>query len=128
VEATTHDGARYVGQVQLGPLSRSMIADERGDAQPATLQAPAFALMGANPNPSPTGALTVRFSLPSTEPAQLELIDIAGRRVRAMDLDGIGTGERTVRFEMDRDAPAGLYWLRLTQAGRSASTRVVVVR
>jgi hypothetical protein len=105
-----------------------MIADGRGEAQPATLKAPVFALMGTTPNPSPAGPLTIRFSLPSTEPARLELLDVAGRRVGATDLDGIGTGERTVRFEMDRDAPAGLYWLRLTQAGRSITARIVVLR
>jgi hypothetical protein len=82
--------------------------------------------MGATPNPSPVGPLAVRLSLPTDEPARLELIDIAGRRVRAMELDG--AGERAVRFEIDRGTPSGLYWLRLTQARKSATARVVVVR
>ena len=53
---------------------------------------------------------------------------IAGRRIRAMDLDGTGVGERDVSFEIDHGTPAGLYWLRLTQVGRSVTMRVIVLQ
>jgi hypothetical protein len=81
--------------------------------------------MGATPNPSPAGPLAVRLSLPTAAQARLELLDVAGRRVGTMDFEGVG--ERVVRFEVDRSTHAGLYWLRLTQEGRSASTCVVMV-
>jgi len=77
------------------------------------------------PNPA-SRELSVRVALPTDAPAQLELLDLAGRRVRAQEL--AGGGERTVRLDgVDRLA-AGIYLLRLTQGRATRFARVAIVR
>lgn len=81
------------------------------------------------PNPA-TRDLTVRYSLPSSRPATLELFDVNGRRLRSLPLspeagphvvtiDSTGDGERL---------PDGAYLLRLTQSERTVTTKVVLRR
>lgn len=84
-----------------------------------------FALDGAVTNPS-VGSPLVRFSLASTAPATLELIDLSGRRVRTREVGALGAGRHELVLGA---APApGLYWLRLQQGASQAVRRVVVVR
>jgi hypothetical protein len=73
--------------------------------------------------------LFVSFSLESDAPARLDLLDIAGRRVLGHDVGALGAGTHILRLDAGAPRPpAGLYVLRLTQAGRVASTKVVVAR
>ncbi len=85
-----------------------------------------FALAGARPNPA-RGALMVSLSLPSGSPARLELYDVNGRRVLEQDLAGAGPGDLSVRLTPDRPLRAGLYFVRLTQGGRSLTARACLV-
>jgi hypothetical protein len=71
--------------------------------------------------------LVVAFTLPSRDAARLELVDVAGRRVLARDLTGLTPGCHALRLETPLP-PVGLYFLRLTQSGRSVTARVVVCR
>ena len=83
-------------------------------------------LAGARPNPA-HGVLRIAFALPSTEPATLELIDVAGRRIARRDVGALGPGEH----ELGLGSPhlkAGLYFVRLTQAGEVLNARVVLMR
>jgi len=82
-----------------------------------------FALDGANPNPGP--GLTVSFSLASDAPATLAAFDISGRRVASREVGALGLGHHVVRLGR---VPAGVYVIRLTQAGRSLTARAVVTR
>jgi len=85
---------------------------------------PAVALRAPAPNPA-SREVSVRVALPSDAPARLELLDLAGRQVRARVLDG--AGERTASFDgLDRLAP-GLYLLRLTQGRESRFARLAIV-
>jgi hypothetical protein len=86
----------------------------------------AFALEGAIPNPARRGA-TVRFSLPDAQPAHLELIDIAGRRLMRREVGALGPGVHTVELRGDLDLAPSVYILRLESAGRTAVRRVVIV-
>ncbi len=89
-------------------------------------QLPAGSLaLAAGPNPV-RGALTVRFSLPDASPARLELLDLAGRRVRAMDVEG--TGEHATRFVEPGALPPGLYLVKLSRGGDVKTVRIAVVR
>lgn len=77
------------------------------------------------PNPA-ARQMTVSLSLPSSDPATLELIDAAGRRWLGREVGGLGAGLHRVELAPD-PVPAGLYFLRLQQRGRVAMTRVVML-
>ena len=84
-----------------------------------------FALHGAEPNPA-VQQLWVSFSLPNASPATLALYDLAGRRVRAREVGGMGTGKWRVNLDEGEPLPAGIYQMTLTR-GRASLTRPVVV-
>ena len=84
-------------------------------------------LGGAFPNPA-SPDLTVAFSLPTREPATLELLDIAGRRILLRPVGAYGPGDHVVRLGDGRRFPAGIYLLRLTQGKRSVTRKTVVVQ
>lgn len=85
-----------------------------------------LAIAGAQPNPA-VRDLAIAFTLPTAEPATLELLDLAGRRVASRSLAGATPGAQVL--SLGRGAfPAGVYFARLTQAGRSVQQRVVVLQ
>lgn len=86
-----------------------------------------LALAGLRPNPA-TREATVSFTLPRRAPATLELLDVSGRRVLARDVGGLGPGSHMVSLDRGRRPPAGLYFVRLTQDGRTVTARGVIVR
>ena len=85
-----------------------------------------LALEGAVPNPAVRG-LNVAFTITGVAPARLELVNVAGRIVGSMDLTGFGPGRHTVDFAEGRRVPAGTYFLRLSQNGKSVTKTAVVV-
>jgi hypothetical protein len=87
-----------------------------------TITAAEFALRPANPL---VGDGSIRFSLVTSAPATLTVFDVAGRRVAMQDVGSLGPGWHSVRLA---ELPAGVQIIRLSQAGRSLSSRVVVIR
>jgi hypothetical protein len=85
-----------------------------------------FALRRAS-GMSDRGALRFVVSLPSSAPARLELMDVTGRRVAGQDVTALGSGEHEVVLDASGTSQ-GVYWARLSQAGRMLSSRVVLVR
>jgi hypothetical protein len=75
------------------------------------------------PNPA-RGEVLVRFSLPSDAPARLELLDVSGRRVRSVSVQGAGA--HAFRFDELERLTAGVYVLRLEQGGRAATSKVAL--
>jgi hypothetical protein len=86
-----------------------------------------FALEGLVPNPA-VAELNVAFSLPQARPATLMLLDVSGRELTAREVGSLGPGRHLVRLDAAGHTPPGIYWLRLTQGGRSLVRRGVVVR
>ena len=79
--------------------------------------------------PNPTGSMpAVRFTLVTWEPASLELVDLAGRRVMKRELGSPGPGRHEEPLAPGGLPALGVYWLRLAQGGRRTATRVVFVR
>jgi len=79
-------------------------------------------------HPNPGGALVgIAYSLDDWRPARLELLDIAGRAVLTRSLGSPGPGFHDFSLGSSELKP-GLYWVRLSQAGRSAAARVSIVR
>jgi hypothetical protein len=66
------------------------------------------------------------FSLPSWQPAELELYDLTGRRVSARDVGTLGPGEHSLQLAADMRISPGMYWLRLSQGSERSTARIVV--
>ena len=58
----------------------------------------------------------------------MALFDVSGRQLAARRVDEMGPGWHTVTLGGRSNLPAGLYVIRLTQDGRSLTTRATVVR
>jgi len=86
-----------------------------------------FGLRGAVPNPL-RGDLVVEFRLPDAAPAQLEVFDLAGRRMIRESVGALGGGSHSIRVKSGAPLPAGLYVVRLTRAGEHRVKRAVVLR
>jgi hypothetical protein len=106
-------GDEFVGEVWVGATS----GVEEGSPRAAIS-------LNVSPNPA-RGPIAISFDFPSTAPARLELFDVRGRRVlwREVEPSAAGSGHLV---EDTKNYPSGLYYLRLTQSGRSATTRLVV--
>ena len=71
--------------------------------------------------------LIVHFTLPALGPAQLELLDLAGRRVAAVDVGALGPGAHAVDLAGGLRLTPELYVVRLVQGARQRMRRVVVL-
>jgi hypothetical protein len=86
-----------------------------------------FALSGAMPNPA-VRAPRISLTLPDATPATLDLVDLAGRRVRTRDVGALGAGRHLVDLGQEGALAPGLYFARLTRAGTSVTAKVCVAR
>jgi hypothetical protein len=88
----------------------------------------AFGLRGVEPNPA-IGRVTIRFSLPVAAPANLEVLDLAGRRVAEREVGAMGPGAHTVTLSSElASLPAGVYAVRLRQLGNSQTVKLSLMR
>jgi hypothetical protein len=71
-----------------------------------------------------TGPFDVAFSLANGMPASLAVFDVGGREIVSREVGAMGAGRHTVRLG---NLPAGMYVVRLSQAGSSLSSRVAVL-
>ena len=85
-----------------------------------------FALRGARPNPS-IGSMSFAFSLADDSPATLELVDLVGRRVFTRQVGSLGTGFHIVPLN-NANLPIGIYAIKLTQHGRTLSSKVTMIK
>lgn len=88
---------------------------------------PRFALRGFPRNPITRSGMDVSFTLASAQPAELELLDVGGRRVRSESVGSLGPGSHVVRFRRGESIEPGIYWLRLRQGSEQGVTKVVVL-
>jgi hypothetical protein len=86
-----------------------------------------LALQGVRPNPSSGRELRVGFSLPSGAPARLQLVDVSGRSVSAVDVGALGAGTHALDLAVGRQLAPGLYVVRLTQGGEVRTARVTLL-
>jgi hypothetical protein len=106
-------GDELVGEVWVGSLSG--VGTEAPKA--------GFSL-AVSPNPV-RGPVAISFSPLSVAPARLEIFDVRGRRVVVRDIGPSEAGSG--RLVQDTTGyPSGLYYVRLTRSGSSATTRLVV--
>jgi hypothetical protein len=123
------EGVRYGYRLGVGSGGVSGGGERYfGEAWVEVPGAAGFALLGPRPSPASDGVVRVAFSLPNGAEARLELIDVAGRVVSRRDVGELGGGSHVVTFAPDRPLAAGLYWVRLTRAGRALVGKVAVAR
>jgi PKD repeat protein len=92
------------------------------------LLGPALRLLRVTPNPAHAGVeLSVQLSLPVSEPARLQVLDLAGRIVLNSDLASRDKGFHEIRLAWERRPAPGTYWVRLSQGGKFVSTPVVIL-
>ena len=100
-------------------------------ASPVTPPAWRFALHPGRPNPS-NPSTRLRFELPVAAPARLEILDVRGRLVRLLVEGLLPAGPAAVEWDgrdwLGREAPSGVYVVRLAAAGRSATQKLTLVR
>ena len=85
-----------------------------------------FSLDAVRPNPA-FRPPSVWFSLAGREPALLEILDLAGRRVLSREVGSLGPGSHVAPLGIEAPVP-GIYFLRLTQGRESRTLRVVFAR
>lgn len=71
-------------------------------------------------------SLRVSFTLLTEEPARLEAFDITGRLVARHEVGSMGPGRHQLNMVGSR-VSSGWYLLRLTQGGRAATTKAIVM-
>lgn len=78
-------------------------------------------------NPMRSAALEMDVVLAGTDPARIEVLDVAGRRLIDQRLDGLGPGSHHLQLGRSPGGP-GLVLLRLSQAGQVRIARAVLLR
>jgi Fibronectin type III domain len=87
----------------------------------------AFGLDEVVPTPS-NGTLRVTFRLPVASGAKLDLVDVAGRSIRKVEVSSFGPGQHTIDLTRGTPLPAGYYIVRLRQGTQVATRSAIVVR
>lgn len=87
----------------------------------------ALAVLGGAPNPA-VGRMRIAFTLPTGDAASLEVLDVSGRRVWSSDVGTLGAGRHVADLGGTNGAAPGLYFVRLRQAGRIATGKVLLTR
>lgn len=101
------------------------------DVDPTTGPTSALWLASAAPNPTPAGTM-LAFSLPGSQHARLEIVDVAGRMVRVIADGPLDAGEHRLGWDgtdaSGAKARAGVYYCRLLTGGERRSTTIVLTR
>ena len=114
---TTSDIKDYVVSYQPGP-----------PPPPPPFAADTLALTIRQITPNPTlDTAEVDYRLAGPEPAQLTLLDAAGRIVERLDLGAPGPGRYQTQIR-DPGIHPGIYWVWLSQAGQAVASHVVFLR
>jgi hypothetical protein len=113
----------YAQRVQANGVLGGTVVDVPFDGS----QALSLALDAVRPNPWHGRALTLSFSLATEEPATLEVIDIAGRRVAMQELTARGPSRATTKLVLGSPVAPGVYLVRLRQGDRVRLQRFVVL-
>jgi len=120
-------GSRILGfgHVRVVPAARAPRSGAETVADDAL--APGLALAGGNPVRIAAGPFAVRYTLPTSEPARLELLDVQGRRLAARDLDAGAGRSGHAWLPLARARAGSICFVRVRQGAWSATRRIVVL-
>ena len=103
--------------VRVSGPPRTDVAPSRGTG---------LAIHGTLPQPA-SGPLRVWLTLATQDPATLSLFDVTGREIGSEEVGHLGVGSHVV-VPRQGSLRSGIYLARLTQNGRSVSSRIAVLR
>ncbi len=112
--------------VVLDPNAATAGVDD-GPGTGPTAVSTRLAIDEVRPNPS-TSLPGIVYSLDGWAPARIDLVDVAGRSILSRDLGSPGPGRHEVSLGSAAAPPPGIYWARLSQSGRSVTTKVTIMR
>ncbi len=114
-----------------GGFSPRVDAVTQATAAPGDVLPSVLAVTGVRPNPF-NPRTTVSFDVPATGNVGLAVYDLSGRRVRTLVSGTLGAGRHEAVWSGDDDggrpAAAGVYVLRLVQAGQAVSVKLVLAK
>lgn len=120
-DAASGDGTVQRFTLRIEPASSAVSIDDFGAAHPSE-----FKLHDAYPNPF-NPSTTIRYSLSRTARVQLNVYDLAGRRIAVL-VDGIlASGEHTLQWNAE-GASSGVYLIRLESQGRMSTRSVILAK
>jgi hypothetical protein len=129
LEGLTFDGRRIEGQMQLGRSQRGSLPPHPMDASEVPTDEMATSGISLSVWPNPTALeLQVRVGLTDAGPVRLDLLDLAGRRIQSLDLADTPGSPHVHFLRLSPGVRSGLYWLKVSQAGRERLARVVILR
>lgn len=128
-DPTVQVGEQYGYQLVVSGERGTTASGEVWVTIPATTDAgpsaKIFALRRIAPNPV-VDRFNVTFSLASSDPAKIELLDVSGRRVVGQEVGSMGTGTHSIELAGAEHNAPGVYFLRLTQGNQEQTRRVVL--
>jgi hypothetical protein len=115
----------YIGSLSQGCLAFLTSPEFTAVEPPVFL--PTLELAQSTPNPC-RARTRIRFTIPRSGLASMELLDAQGRRVVSLlDRAAVAAGSNLVEFDASALRP-GIYWYRLEMDGQVESRRLVVMR
>jgi serine protease AprX len=83
------------------------------------------------PNPF-TASTTLRVGLPRASEVEIDVFDVAGRRVRSERTPTLAAGWREISFDArgasGKPLASGVYFYRVTAAGATVTKKMVIAR
>lgn len=86
-----------------------------------------LAFLGTRPSPG-DGRFVLSFSVATREPARIEVLDVAGRRMLVRDLTGLAPGGHALALDESARFPAGIYLVRISQGARRVTGKAAIIR
>jgi hypothetical protein len=80
------------------------------------------------PNPAGETPVYVQFTIEQTAPVWIQLLDAAGQPVQTLYKGVMNAGKQQVEAQIDRDLPAGMYWVQLIAGEKSNVKAIGVMR
>jgi hypothetical protein len=128
---TTDAGWRYCGwnidDVQIVAVEEVPAGVDDGDGQTVSR----LTLLPASPNPF-NPSTTISFALPAAGVVDLSVYDVSGRRVTTLASGLRAAGPHTETWDgkdaSGREVGSGVYFVRLTAAGETATRKMVLMK
>ena len=122
IDTDVRPGARYEYRVGVSEGSGVVYAGEVAVDVPVASLA-----IEAERNPATMSDLALWVTLPTPEPARVDLLDASGRRVGSRPLEAPVAGRQRVPLHI-ATLPSGLYFARLLTSGGTRTLRVALTR